>query len=120
MNQKIIFAPGFNEAEILKSLALHGINTIGMRVMNAAELASFALVRSGVHVPEKMLSPQEELVIIADAARSEKYFEKASYADISDLRAAVRLLRSLVTEDDEIKTVEEKLSHGIYSISHPA
>ncbi|MBP1592189.1 MAG: hypothetical protein ILP22_09120, partial [Oscillospiraceae bacterium] len=120
MNQKIIFAPGFNEAEILKSLALHGINTIGMRVMNAAELASFALVRSGVHVPEKMLSPQEELVIIADAARSEKYFEKASYADISDLRAAVRSLRSLVTEDDEIKTVEEKLSQGLFKEKNEA
>ena len=120
MNQKIIFAPGFNEAEILKSLALHGINTFGMRIMNAAELASFALVRSGIHVPEKMLSPQEELVIIADAARSEKYFEKSSYADISDLRAAVRSLRSLVTEDDEIKTVETKLSQGFFKEKNEA
>ena len=48
MKEKIILAPGLNGNELMRSLALHGVNCIGMRICGAAELARLALMRSGI------------------------------------------------------------------------
>ena len=45
-------APGLNGNELTRSLALHGINCIGMRICGAAELARLALMRSGISISE--------------------------------------------------------------------
>lgn len=50
MKESIIFAPGLNHLEMVRSLARLGKNTIGTRIMGAAELAKHALKIGRAHV----------------------------------------------------------------------
>ena len=95
MKEKIILAPGLNGSELMRSLALHGINCIGMRICGAAELARLALMRSGISIFEDFVSAKEEAAIAADAIGGESYFGKTSYSDIQEIAAAIRRMRSL-------------------------
>ena len=83
MKEKIIIAPGLNGNELMRSLALHGVNCIGMRICGAAELARLALMRSGVSISENFISAKEEAAIAADAINGESYFGKTSYEAVS-------------------------------------
>ena len=83
MKEKIIIAPGLNGNELMRSLALHGVNCIGMRICGAAELARLALMRSGVSISENFISAKEEAAIAADAINGESYFGKTSYETVS-------------------------------------
>lgn len=56
MREIIILAPGLNENEMMKSLALHGVNSIGMRICGATELARLALMRSGISIADDFVS----------------------------------------------------------------
>ena len=84
MRERIILAPGLNGTELTRSLALHGVNCIGLRICNAAELARLALMRSGISIAEDFISTREEIAIVAEAVAGESYFGKASYSDIQD------------------------------------
>lgn len=50
--ERIITVSGINGTELLRSLAAHGINTLGLRIMSPAELARTALMRSGISCGE--------------------------------------------------------------------
>jgi len=114
MKEKIIIAPGLNGNELMRSLALHGINCIGMRICGAAELARLALMRSGVSISENFISAKEEAAIAADAINGESYFGKTSYSDIQEIAAAIRRMRSLIADEDEEQSVQDKLPMGIF------
>ena len=120
MREKIILAPGLGGSELLRSLALHGINGIGMRVLGAAELARLALMRSGIPVDTDFVSLREEAAIAAQAAEGEPYFGRPSWTDIREIAAAIRRLRSLITEEDEAQALAEKLSSGIFAEKNEA
>ena len=55
MQERILIAP--NGTELLRMLARNGISTIGMRIMQPPELAQFALMRSGLPIAEKQITP---------------------------------------------------------------
>lgn len=114
MKEKIILAPGLNGNELMRSLALHGVNCIGMRICGAAELARLALMRSGISISEDFVSAKEEAAIAADAIGGESYFGKASYSDIQEIAAAIRRMRSLIADEDEEQSVQDKLPMGIF------
>ncbi len=114
MREKIILAPGLNGKELIGSLALHGVNCIGVRVCGAAELARLALMRSGISIAEDFVSAREEAALTAEAVAGEPYFEKASFSDIREITAAIRRMRRLVTARDEEKVLREKLPSGIF------
>ena len=56
MLERILFIPGTSPTELLRTLASHGVNTLGLRVMGATEFARMALMRSGVAVPQEYLA----------------------------------------------------------------
>lgn len=103
MKEKIILAPGLSGNELMRSLALHGINCIGMRICGAAELARLALMRSGIPVSGDFVSAREEAAIVADAVNGEPYFGKTSYSDIQEIAAAIRRMRSLTADEDDVR-----------------
>ena len=114
MREKIIVAPGLNGTELTSSLAMHGINTINMRVCNAGELARMAFMRSGIHIAEDFIDSVEEDAVIAKAIEGEAYFGRTTYSDIQEITRAVRRMRFLVSDDDEGKAMENILSKGIF------
>ena len=98
----------------MRSLALHGVNGIGMRICGAAELARLALMRSGISISEDFISAKEEAAIAADAINGEPYFGKTSYSDIQEIATAIRRMRSLIANEDEEQSVQDKLPMGIF------
>ncbi|MDO4961351.1 MAG: PD-(D/E)XK nuclease family protein [Eubacteriales bacterium] len=132
MTERIILAPGLNGTELLRSLAKFGVNTIGLRIMGAVELARTALIRSGINVTERFLPYSEEASVIDSFIRVIDYFKNASYADSEQLASALKSMRSLIAvnadacddpggkktagaagaAEQEAKAVHEKLSRG--------
>lgn len=98
MKEKIILAPGLNGNELMRSLALHGVNCIGMRIYGAAELARLALMCSGISISEDFVSAKEEAAIAADAIGGESYFGKTSYSDIKEIAAAIRIFETVTMQ----------------------
>lgn len=120
MKEKIILAPGLNGNELMRSLALHGVNCIGMRICGAAELARLALMRSGISISEDFVSAKEEVAIAAEAVNGEPYFGKTSYSDIQEIAAAIRRMRSLVADEEEERSIRDKLPMGIFKEKNDA
>ena len=120
MKEKIILAPGLNGNELLRSLALHGINCIGIRICGAAELARLALMRSGISIAQDFISAKEEAAVAAEAVNGEPYFGKTSYSDIKEIAAAIRRMRSLIADEDEERVLKEKLPSGIFTEKNEA
>ena len=120
MTENIIFAPGLNETELAGSLALHGVNTIGLRISGAAGLARLALMRSGISIPEDYVNFREEAAIVAEAISGEEYFSKTSCAGIRKIAAALRRMRSLIDGRDEEKELERILSMGEFKEKNDA
>ena len=113
-------APGLNGNELTRSLALHGINCIGMRICGAAELARLALMRSGISISEDFVSAKEETAIVADAIGGESYFGKTSYSDIQEIAAAIRRMRILIADEDEEQSIQDRLPEGIFKEKNDA
>lgn len=120
MRERIILAPGINGNELIKSMALHGINTINLRICSAGELARIALMRSGIAVKEEFLSTREECAEVAKAIKDIAYFRKPTYSDIREITGAIRRMRSLVIGNDEVIQIEKNLKKGIFSEKNAA
>ena len=120
MRERIILAPGLNGTELTRSLALHGVNSIGLRICNAAELARLALMRSGISIAEDFVSAREETAIAAEAAAGEPYFGRTSYSDIQEIASAIRRMRCLAASADEEGELERALPAGIFKENVPA
>ena len=120
MRERIILAPGLNGTELTRSLAMHGVNCIGLRICNAAELARLALMRSGISIAEDFVSAREETAIAAEAAAGEPYFGRTSYSDIQEIASAIRRMRCLAASADEEGELERALSAGIFKEKNAA
>ncbi len=119
MREKIILAPGANGSELAKSLAMHGVNSFNLRIVSAGELARMGLMRSGIAVTEDFISSREEVTIVAEAVKGEEYFGKATYSDIQEITAAIRRMRSLVADGDEVKQIEDTMGKASLLIRIP-
>ncbi len=111
MKETIVFAPGSSGAELLRSLARFGRNTLGYRVVSAAELARTALMKSGIAAAGGFLPRKSEPAVIDCFLRDIPYFSSASYADSESLATSLYTLRSLIPED-EASALREKLPKG--------
>ena len=114
MKERIILAPGLNGNELIKNMALHGVDSFNLRVTGAPELARIALMRTGVSVTEDFVDPNEELGIIAKVVKGNEYFKKTSYADLRNIAAAVRRMRTLTADPDEAKVLAGNMTKGIF------
>lgn len=120
MRERIIFAPGARGSELIKNLAIHGVNCINLKIMGAGELARYTLMKSGVSIGEEFLSAKEECTVIAKAISGETYFGKTTYSDVKQIAQAVKRMRCLVAEGDEEKVIKETLDKGIFKEKNKA
>lgn len=111
MLETIYLMPGVNSAEYLRTLARFGRSTMGIRVMNAPQLAEFALMRAGVPINENIISSAEQVAVIAGLKNDIPYFSSSSYSDAGNIAASLGTLRSLIVSDEE-STVTRILSDG--------
>jgi RecB family exonuclease len=114
MRERIILASKINGDELLRSLAANNVNCFNVRIMNATDLARYALMKSGVSVSSSFISRQEETALVSKAAKGSAYFSNPTYADIADLTNAIRMMRFFVDGDDEQKELEEVLQEGVF------
>ena len=120
MKEQIIFDPGLNGNELLRSLALQGVNSIGIRICGGAELARLALMRSGIAIKEEFVSSREETAVVAEAVKGEPYFGRASFSDIQEITAAIRRMRHLAAAGDEAQILQDTLSKGLFQEKNAA
>ena len=120
MKERIILAPGVHANEMFNSLALHGVNSLGLRIFGSGELARYALMHAGIALKKDFVSSREEAAIVSEAVKTVPYFEKATYADIQELTVCIRTLRCLVTDENEQRTLEQTLPQGIFTEKNAA
>ncbi|SFW22214.1 PD-(D/E)XK nuclease family protein [Ruminococcus flavefaciens] len=119
MREKIILAPTANGTELLRSLALHGINTLCLKIMSSAELAETALMRSGETVTRQYIRTVDEPALIFSFLNEIEFFSAATFADAQNIAAALDSLRKLIMSD-ESSILHEKLSQGEFAINSAA
>lgn len=120
MRERIILAPGAKESEIYKNLALHGINCINLKIINSVALARLALLKSAIPLDKEFVDSNEEYVLMAEAVAGEKYFGNATYSDIKQIAHAIRSMRYLVTDDDEVAVISNLMRKGIFTDKNTA
>lgn len=111
MKEQILLLPGANGTEMVRMMARFRKNSLGLRIMNAAELARFALMRSGIIPKESFLPRKLEAAVIDGFVRGIGYFRSAGYADSEKIADALYSLRSLIPEN-EAAQIHERLPLG--------
>ena len=114
MRETILLAPGANGTELLRTLARFGKNSFGLRVMNAAELSKFALMKSGVVTDSDFLPRKQEATVIDSFIRDITYFKSASFVDSEKIAAALFSMRSLICKN-EFETVHTVFQNGEFT-----
>ena len=120
MIEQIILVSGVNEKEFLRTFTKFGKNTIGVRVLNAVELAKMALMKSGIFTAENFLTRGEQPSVIYSFLRDIGYFASASFSDAENLSSALDLLRELIISEDEKTEIETKLVAGEFKKKNAA
>ena len=111
MTEKILLLPGANGTELTRMMARFHKNSLGLRIMNAAELARFALMRSGIVLEESFLPRKQEAAVVDSFVREITYFASAGYADSEKIADAFYRLRSLIPEN-EFESIHKNLPQG--------
>ena len=111
MLEKIIIAPLANEAELLRTLAAYGVNTLGVRIMNGVKFAEYALMHSGIAVTEKYADSSAQAALIYSILGEIPHFESAAFPDAQNISAALNTVRGLIPEN-EYEVLYDKLSKG--------
>ncbi|MBQ8933964.1 MAG: hypothetical protein IJ061_06745, partial [Lachnospiraceae bacterium] len=111
MRETILFAPGANGTELLRSLARFGVNMLGCRVCGAVDLARAVLQTHGFAITQTFLPRKDEPAVIDSFLREIPYFSNASYADAESMAAALYTLRSLIPAEEK-ETLRTKLPEG--------
>ena len=122
IEERFILAPNVNGGELLRSLAKMNVNTIGLTVSSAQELASLALLKAGISIKGQPISAQEEVAIIYSILHSAEigYFTNSkTYSDAEQFTNAIRLMRSLVPDNEE-KELKENLKKGTFQEKNEA
>ncbi len=111
MLEKIIIAPSANEAELLRTLAAYGVNTLGVRIMSSVKLAEYALMHSGIAVIEKYADSSAQTALIYSILDGIPLFESAAFPDAQNIAAALNTVRGLIPENED-DVLHDKLSKG--------
>ena len=96
-----MFAPGANETELLKSLARYRVNTIGVSVCDAAQLADIALKRQSIFIDQEIISRQHAVCLVNEIAEGNEYFKELKLEDKKNIIRAIESARSLIPENEE-------------------
>ena len=119
MKETVILAPGANGSELLRSLAKHGVSTLGLRIVSTLELARMALMKSGVSVDREFIPGGSGPSLIFSFLNTIDYFKSASFADAEQLFAAMNTMRILV-RGDEAAGIKAALDGGEFQAKNDA
>ena len=101
MKEKIILAPGTNRTELIRSLALHGQGSFGLRIYNSAySLAEDVLLRKGIF-NENVVQDNTVSYLIADCMKNIPAYQNASFTDAENIASSLKTLRSLIVRDED-------------------
>ena len=112
MQERILIAP--NGTELLRTLARKGVSTLGLRIMQPAELAQFALMRSGIPLTKRMILSDEEAALIYRLLPETTYFKSASYRDAQNIASALHLLRMQIAENER-ESIADGLLNSVFT-----
>lgn len=120
--ETILVLSGVNETGLLRTMSWHGSDSFGMRVMDAAELAQYALICSGRLIPEKPVDLGGRRLLMlkaleADPAGTAGF--SADYYDLGKLIDALDRLRLLIPEN-EAAQLKERLAEGEFKDKNAA
>lgn len=119
MINKLILAPQVNEAELLRTLARHGLDTFGVRVMNVNSLAEYALMKSGLTAGSALAAPTDSAAMLYEIMKDTTYYASSSYVDAQNFCRTLESLRGLIT-DNEGETMRSLLSGGEFPQANKA
>ena len=100
MREKFIIVPQLNGSELLRLLARKGKSSLGLRIMSPVELAEYALMRSGVAVPELYIRSGDQAAVIYSFLHDIAYFRTASFSDARNICNALADIRQQLTGDE--------------------
>lgn len=100
MINKLILAPQINEAELLRTLARHGLDTFGVRVMNVNSLAEYALMKSGLTAGSALAAPTDSAAMLYSIMKDTTYYASSSYVDAQNFCRTLDSLRGLITDNE--------------------
>ena len=87
LKNRIIYSDTLNETEFLRTLAKQGINTLGVRVMNAYDLSLFILSKLGISEKRRYLNNKEQDFVYYTCANTKVF------GDASNIRSAINSFR---------------------------
>ena len=101
ITETIVLAPGANKTELLRSLALFGKGSFGMRIFTTAHsLAEEVLIRKGM--PASNVIPDAETpYLISRILKTIDAFKNSSFTDAENMAGSIKTLRNLITDDEE-------------------
>ncbi len=117
MKETYVLATGAGGSDLLKSLAIHGVGSLGMHFFSSNDLAQYVLMKSGITVTEGLISRTEENAYIVKALDGVGYFGKVTYHDVIQIAEAIRRMRSLTEDESSLKEI---LSQGIFQEKNKA
>ena len=120
--ETILVVSGVNETGLLRTMSWHGKDSFGMRVMDAAALAQYALVCSGKLLRRKPVDLQARRLLMLKALDSlpedQQCFSR-DYGDIGRLTDALDRLRLLIPEN-EAEELRTRLAKGEFADKNKA
>lgn len=116
IKERILYAPGANETELLRSLAKRGIKTLGLRIMGSKDLAILAMERNGIPFDGSIFDDTLTGLIIYNILKEEKYFETVQLTDTLNFVKSINDLR-LTIPDPELYG---KLKNGAFEEKNAA
>lgn len=100
IKERIVLAPGANSTELLRSLALSGQGSFGMRIYSSAfTLAQDMLTRKGILISD-VVSDAEAQYMINSCMKNVEAFKNASFTDAANVAGSLNTLRNLIVSDE--------------------
>lgn len=116
IKERVLYAPGANETELLRSLAKRGIKTFGLRVMGSKDLAVLALERNGISLDRTLVSDTTAGLMVYQILKSEKYFETVQLVDSLNFIKSINSLRMEIPDENKLKL----LKNGAFAVKNAA
>ncbi|MCF0107388.1 MAG: PD-(D/E)XK nuclease family protein [Bacilli bacterium] len=116
IKERILYAPGANETELLRSLAKRGIKTLGLRIMGSKDLAVLALERNGIALDRNLVNDTLCGLMAYNLLKEEKYFETVQLKDSLNFISSLNELRLTIPDWNSF----EILKNGVFAEKNEA
>lgn len=105
IKERIIYAPGANETELLRTLAKKGVNTFGLRILNSIDLANIVLERNKIYQEKTVISNSASSFVIYNFLKEKDYFKNIKLTDSIHFVESIREMNFNILDKSIIKTL---------------